>query len=82
MNAIEFKTSLQIELALTTSGNKVPATKDPKDTFDEMSYATVAYDTSRSNVSSDWVYVLIPVLIGLIFITVLTVIMCCKREGL
>ena len=75
--------SLQIELTLTSSGEQVSATtKDPKDTFTQMDYQAVKYDTSRTDVSKDWVYVLIPVLLGVILITVLTVIMCCKREGL
>ena len=71
-----------MELSLTSTGSQVPTAKDPKDTFIKMDYHSVKYDTSRANLSNDWIYVLIPILIGLIFITVLTIIMCCKREGL
>jgi len=71
-----------IELTVTASGSQASVTQqDPKYAFTKTSYQTVKYDTSRADLSSDWGYVLIPVLLGVIFITVLTIIMCCKREG-
>ncbi|XP_065072141.1 alpha-sarcoglycan-like [Rhopilema esculentum] len=70
-----------LELSLTSAGKQVPQPKKPEDDFTKTEYKTVKYDAGRNDLSTDWIYVCIPVLIGFIFIVVLTYVMCCNRQG-
>lgn len=69
-----------IELSLTSSGQQATQ-KDPSAVFEKTTYVAVPYDDTRKTDLADWIYVSIPILLGLIFIIILTYIMCCKREG-
>eukprot|EP00794_Sanderia_malayensis_P016974 gene16974-18685_t len=70
-----------IELTLTSTGQQA-STKDSKASFEESTYLSVPLNNDRQSIASDRFYVLIPVILGAIFLIVLTYVMCCKREGL